>query len=65
MNENLYTYDEIPAVISVNTLTDILHIGLNSAYDLVRAGRIRSIRIGKQIRIPREAVLEFLAGESA
>lgn len=65
MDPMLYTNYEIPSVISVDTLTEILHIGRNSAYELVRAGRIRSIRIGKQIRIPREAVLQFLAGESA
>ena len=27
---------------------------------LLRSGQIRSVRIGRQIRIPREALLEFL-----
>lgn len=33
-------------------------------YALVRSGRVRSIRIGHQFRIPREAVREFLDGTS-
>ena len=65
MNNHSYSLDEIPPVVSVDDLMDILHIGRNTAYNLVRAGTIRSIRIGKQIRIPREAVLQFLTGESA
>ena len=54
---------ELPLVLSIDNLTEILNIGRNSAYELVRSGRIRSVRIGKQIRIPREAVLQFLSGE--
>lgn len=57
------TTSDLPLVLSVNNLTEILSIGRNSAYELVRSGRIRSVRIGKQIRIPREAVLQFLSGE--
>ena len=38
----------------------ILGIGRNTAYELVRSGQIRSIRIGRKIRIPRDAVAEFL-----
>ena len=65
MNNHSYSLHEIPPVVSVDDLMDILHIGRNTAYNLVRAGTIRSIRIGKQIRIPREAVLQFLTRESA
>ena len=49
-------------VITVDGLMAILHIGRNTAYDLIHAGKIRSVRVGKQIRIPREAVIQFLAG---
>ena len=33
---------------------------MDTAYELIRSGQIRSVRIGRQIRIPREALLEFL-----
>jgi excisionase family DNA binding protein len=57
--------NNIPLVLSVEMLTSVLDIGRNSAYNLVRSGQIRSVRIGRQIRIPREAVIDFLNGESA
>ena len=41
--------------------TGLLAIGKSSAYALVRSGQIRSIRIGKKYRIPREAVTEFIS----
>ena len=41
-------------------LMTILGIGRNTAYELIHSGQIRSIRIGRQIRIPREALLDFL-----
>ena len=44
----------------VEDLMPILGIGRNTAYELIRSGQIRSVRIGRQIRIPRDALLEFL-----
>ena len=49
-----------PLLLRVEDLMSILGIGRNTAYELIRSGQIRSVRIGRQIRIPREALLEFL-----
>ena len=35
-------------------------VGRNTAYDLIRCGKIRSVRIGHKIRIPKDSLLEFL-----
>ena len=51
---------ELPKTLGVEDLMPILGIGRNTAYELIRSGQIRSVRIGRQIRIPREALLEFL-----
>jgi len=51
---------ELPVTLRVEDLMPILGIGRNTAYELIRSGQIRSIRIGRQIRIPRDALLEFL-----
>ena len=57
----IYThYDQLPLILSVDELTKILGIGRNTAYDLIRCGRIRSVRIGHKIRIPKDSLLEFL-----
>ena len=53
---------DLPMTLRVEELMPILGIGRNTAYELIRSGQIRSIRIGRQIRIPRDALLEFLNG---
>ena len=59
--ENKYrSLDDLPMTLRVEELMPILGIGRNTAYELIRSGQIRSIRIGRQIRIPRDALLEFL-----
>ena len=56
--------ENLPLVLRVDDLMPILSIGRNTAYQFVRSGQIETIRIGRQIRIPRQAILRFL-GESA
>lgn len=58
-------YPELPPVLNVPELGEFLKIGRNQAYALAKSDRINSIKIGKQIRVPREAVLRFLAGENS
>ena len=61
--ENKYRdLHELPVTLRVEDLMPLFGIGRNTAYELIRSGQIRSIRTGKQIRIPREALLEFLDG---
>lgn len=59
--ENKYrNLHDLPMTLRVEELMPILGIGRNTAYELIRSGQIRGIRIGRQIRIPRDALLEFL-----
>ena len=60
MAYNYVSYDDIPLIMTVEDLMPILLIGRNTAYELVRSGEIKSIRVGRQIRIPRDALIEFL-----
>ena len=60
MNSQLYKRDEIPPVLDVPSLAIFLGVGRNTAYDLVRSNQIKSLRIGRKIRIPRHAVLSYL-----
>ena len=52
--------DDLPMTLRVEELMPILGIGRNTAYELVRSGRLRSIRVGRQARIPKNALIEFL-----
>ena len=59
--ENKYrTYEDLPLTMRVEDLMPVLRIGRNAAYELVRSGKIRSIRVGRSIRIPREAVIDYM-----
>lgn len=49
-----------PDVISVEELQEMLHIGRNSAYKLLKEGKIKSIKIGKQYRIPKNFVIQYI-----
>lgn len=56
------SFDDIPLVLTVEELMPILSIGRNTAFALVRSGQIKSIRAGKQIRILKHELLEYLTG---
>lgn len=57
-------YTNLPLILSVDQLAEVLRVGRNTAYDLVRSGQIRSVRVGRQIRIPRDALIDFLSQNS-
>ena len=63
-NNNLHSapvsVEELPLVLRVEDLSRVLGIGRNTTYELVRSGQIRSIRIGRQLRIPRSELQRFL-----
>lgn len=61
---NNSTTNELPLVLTVPQLAKVLNIGRNAAYELVKSGEIRSIHIGKSIRIPRDALMEYLGKNS-
>lgn len=57
---SLISLDCLPVTLRVEDLMPILGIGRNTAYRLVRTGEIRSIKVGRQIRIPRQFLIDFL-----
>ncbi|WP_455582387.1 helix-turn-helix domain-containing protein [Dysosmobacter sp.] len=52
--------DDLPLTLTIEEAGQVLQVGRNTAYDLVRSGQLRSIKVGKQIRIPKQAMLEYL-----
>lgn len=58
----IYTdISQLPLVLTIDDLISVLHIGRNKAYDLVKSKQIQSIKVGKQIRIPRAALERYLS----
>lgn len=50
----------IPATYTVREVAEILRIGRNKAYGLVRNKAIGSIKMGREYRIPKVCVEQFL-----
>lgn len=51
---------ENSTVFKVEDIAKMLSISRNTAYELVRSGKIRSVKIGRIYRIPRSAVEDYL-----
>ena len=54
------SYDELPLTLRVEDLMPILGIGRNTAYELVRSKQIFSVKIGRQLPIPKQALIDYL-----
>ena len=53
-------WEELPLVLRIEDLMNLLDVGRNSAYALVNYGAIQSIRVGNLVRIPRQCVIDYL-----
>lgn len=51
-------------VLTVDELMEVLKIGRNSAYSLLKNQQIQSFRVGRIHRIPRENVTAFIIGKN-
>lgn len=64
MQNNNYTgemFADYPYVVDVSGLQSMLgNIGRQTAYELVRNGTIKAIKVGKLYRIPKINVIAFL-----
>lgn len=61
MNEKRYgSINDLPLVLTVGEVAAVLGVGRHAAYDLAQSGAIPIIRIGKHIRVYREALERFL-----
>ena len=49
-----------PLTLSVEEAANALGIGRGSAYELIRTGQLRTVRVGRRVLIPKAAVREFL-----
>lgn len=47
-------------MVTVPELAKMLNVGRNTAYELVRAGIVPSIRIGRQVRISKCSVIDYI-----
>lgn len=60
MNQEHNLYETIPDILTVAQVQKILCIGRKAAYDLIHEKKIKSIKIGRSIRIPKHCLLDFI-----
>lgn len=53
-------FSAYPDVVSVDELTKMLGIGKNTAYKLINDKVIKSVQIGRQHKIPKIYIIEYL-----
>lgn len=51
-------------MISIDDLCEMLTIGKNTAYHLLKTQQIKSFKIGRIWKIPRESVSEYVLSQS-
>lgn len=52
--------DEYPRLMNVEEVSSFLRVTPQTVYNMLRDGRIRASKVGREWRFPRETVLEFL-----
>lgn len=64
-NENYTTmFTSYKDVVNVEQLAEMLGIGITLAYRLVKQNTIKSIRVGRQYKIPKQNIIAYLLNQS-
>lgn len=53
-------FTSYPDVVNVNQLKEMLGIGITLAYRLVKQNTIKSLKIGREYKIPKANIISFL-----
>ena len=61
MKNSVYkTYDELPLMLSVPQVADVLGIGRTNAYELVKEKDFPSLNIGSRIVVPKDKFIQWI-----
>ena len=52
--------DQYPDLLTIKDLQKALRVGRSKAYELIRSGEIRSIKIRNAIRIPKVSIVDYI-----
>lgn len=47
-------------ILTVDEVCEVLRIGKNTAYQLLKIGKIKSIKVGNIYKIPKYAVIDYI-----
>ena len=61
MNEKKEVFSEYPDVVTPEDVQNMLHLGRNSVYKLLKEEQIKTVKIGKKYIIPKQSVIRFIS----
>jgi len=65
LKKSIYTsYDELPLLLSVKQLVDLMGVSDSSIYELIQEDDFPSLRIGKRIVVPKEELRKWIAAHT-
>ena len=64
MISNTNIFEGYSDIVTVKELCQMLKIGRNTAYDLVKSGKLNSVRIGARYLIPKVYIVTYLQKQS-
>jgi len=59
------SYDELPLMLSVPDVAEVLGIGRANAYELVRSEGFPAIKIGNRIIVPKDEFISWIKSQTA
>jgi len=57
-------FEDYGDLLTIEELCDILSVGKNTAYELLRTRKIKSLKIGRSWKTPKKSVEEYIIHES-
>ena len=55
--------EQMPLVLTIPEAAELLRLKKSTAYKLVKEGHLPTIKIGRQVRIPRDELLKIIQGK--
>lgn len=52
--------ENYPDILTIKQLKEILNIGQNKALDILHNGEVQYFRIGRSVKIPKKAVVDYI-----
>ncbi len=54
------SYEELPVLLTISDLADVLQVSRNKAYSLARSRSLCALRVAGQIRIEKQSFLDYI-----
>ena len=65
LKKSIYTsYDELPLLLSVKQLVDLMGVSDSTIYELIQEDDFPSLRIGKRIVVPKEELRKWISAHT-